>query len=73
MMRKAVLLHLICVLLGVFLVNGEDPYKYYTWTVTYGTISPLGVPQQVGNVAIFVVFLNVRKFSCFSEGLMLDL
>eukprot|EP00261_Vitis_vinifera_P004634 XP_002270831.1 PREDICTED: L-ascorbate oxidase homolog [Vitis vinifera] len=47
MMRKAVLLHLICVLLGVFLVNGEDPYKYYTWTVTYGTISPLGVPQQV--------------------------
>ncbi|KAL6337912.1 hypothetical protein AAG906_002378 [Vitis piasezkii] len=46
-MRKAVLLHLICVLLGVFLVNGEDPYKYYTWTVTYGTISPLGVPQQV--------------------------
>ncbi|KAL6312766.1 hypothetical protein AAG906_020607 [Vitis piasezkii] len=46
-MRKAVLLHLICVLLGVFLVNGEDPYKYYTWTVTYGTISPLGVPNRL--------------------------
>jgi len=28
-------------------VRGEDPYKYYTWNVTYGTISPLGVPQQV--------------------------
>ncbi|KAH0458100.1 hypothetical protein IEQ34_013415 [Dendrobium chrysotoxum] len=25
----------------------EDPYRYFTWTVTYGTASPLGVPQQV--------------------------
>ncbi|KAL6222527.1 hypothetical protein ACLB2K_005919 [Fragaria x ananassa] len=25
----------------------KDPYRYFTWTVTYGTISPLGVPQQV--------------------------
>ncbi|CAN8251372.1 unnamed protein product [Cochlearia groenlandica] len=28
-------------------VKGESPYKFYTWTVTYGIISPLGVPQQV--------------------------
>ncbi|WZZ72866.1 L-ascorbate oxidase homolog isoform X1 [Brassica napus] len=28
-------------------VKGESPYKFYTWTVTYGVISPLGVPQQV--------------------------
>jgi len=27
-------------------INGEDPYLYFTWNVTYGTISPLGVPQQ---------------------------
>ncbi|CAJ1847841.1 unnamed protein product [Sphenostylis stenocarpa] len=27
-------------------VQGEDPYVYYTWNVTYGTIAPLGVPQQ---------------------------
>ncbi|XP_061360614.1 L-ascorbate oxidase homolog [Gastrolobium bilobum] len=27
-------------------VRGEDPYVYYTWNVTYGTISPLGIPQQ---------------------------
>ncbi|XP_047313602.1 L-ascorbate oxidase homolog [Impatiens glandulifera] len=27
-------------------VNAEDPYLFYTWTVTYGTISPLGIPQQ---------------------------
>uniref|UniRef100_A0A0D3C1I4 Plastocyanin-like domain-containing protein n=1 Tax=Brassica oleracea var. oleracea TaxID=109376 RepID=A0A0D3C1I4_BRAOL len=25
----------------------EDPYRFFTWTVTYGTRSPLGVPQQV--------------------------
>ncbi|KAK9948791.1 hypothetical protein M0R45_004353 [Rubus argutus] len=28
------------------IVNAEDPYRYYTWTVTYGPVSPLGVPQQ---------------------------
>ena len=27
-------------------VVAEDPYIYYTWNVTYGTISPLGIPQQ---------------------------
>lgn len=34
-------------LLSVSLVTADDPYRFYTWTVTYGTISPLGVPQQV--------------------------
>ncbi|GLJ13828.1 hypothetical protein SUGI_0220870 [Cryptomeria japonica] len=24
----------------------EDPYKFFTWNITYGTIWPLGVPQQ---------------------------
>ncbi|XP_060215411.1 L-ascorbate oxidase homolog [Lycium barbarum] len=28
-------------------VHGEDPYLTFEWNVTYGTISPLGVPQQV--------------------------
>ncbi|KAL2528504.1 SKU5 similar 17 [Forsythia ovata] len=28
-------------------VKAEDAYRFYTWTVTYGTASPLGVPQQV--------------------------
>ncbi|KAK1301175.1 hypothetical protein QJS10_CPB13g00192 [Acorus calamus] len=26
--------------------GAEDPYKFFTWTITYGTISPIGVPQQ---------------------------
>ncbi|KAF9610860.1 hypothetical protein IFM89_025322 [Coptis chinensis] len=32
--------------LSVLVVEAEDPYRYFTWTVTYGPISPLGVPQQ---------------------------
>jgi hypothetical protein len=29
------------------LVGADDPYRYFTWTVTYGPISPLGTAQQV--------------------------
>ncbi|KAK7252848.1 hypothetical protein RIF29_37090 [Crotalaria pallida] len=48
-MRNTSLLHLfLCFVIGlVSLVQAEDAYKFYTWTVTYGTISPLGTPQQV--------------------------
>ncbi|KAL3638998.1 hypothetical protein CASFOL_016905 [Castilleja foliolosa] len=28
------------------IVAAENPYRYYNWNVTYGTIYPLGVPQQ---------------------------
>ncbi|THG03283.1 hypothetical protein TEA_028380 [Camellia sinensis var. sinensis] len=34
-------------LLSVSIVKAEDAYRYFTWTVTYGTASPLGVAQQV--------------------------
>ncbi|KAK9267200.1 hypothetical protein L1049_009620 [Liquidambar formosana] len=37
------------VVLGLVLVhgvNGEDPYRFFTWKVTYGDIYPLGVKQQ---------------------------
>ncbi|PIA36730.1 hypothetical protein AQUCO_03300145v1 [Aquilegia coerulea] len=27
-------------------VNAEDPYRFFTWNVTYGDIYPLGVKQQ---------------------------
>ncbi|PKI78431.1 hypothetical protein CRG98_001177 [Punica granatum] len=49
-MGKPELLRLILGALAVScvsLVVADDPYRFYTWTVTYGTISPLGVPQQV--------------------------
>lgn len=62
MVNKAVLLHLICeiiflVLLGSnVVVKADDPYRYYTWTVSYGTLSPLGVPQQVCNFGYLFIF-----------------
>lgn len=28
-------------------VSGGDPYRFYTWKVTYGDVYPLGVKQQV--------------------------
>ncbi|KAL6141622.1 hypothetical protein ACLB2K_059910 [Fragaria x ananassa] len=38
---------LLCLLVGtIAAVHGEDPYLFFTWNVTHGTISPLGVPQQ---------------------------
>ncbi|KAL1077570.1 hypothetical protein V6Z11_D10G104400 [Gossypium hirsutum] len=49
-MGKAVMLQWVIgllALLGVSQVDAEDPYFYYTWTVTYGTRSILRVPQQV--------------------------
>ncbi|KAK2372741.1 L-ascorbate oxidase protein [Trifolium repens] len=48
--RNTSLLSLLCLVLAflsVSLVQSEDAYKFYTWTVTYGTLSPLGTPQQV--------------------------
>lgn len=33
--------------LSAALVRAEDPYHFFEWHVTYGTIAPLGIPQQV--------------------------
>ncbi|TKY47852.1 L-ascorbate oxidase-like [Spatholobus suberectus] len=41
---RVMLALMLCLLAAA--VRGEDPYVYYTWNVSYGTISPLGVPQQ---------------------------
>ncbi|KAJ8770708.1 hypothetical protein K2173_021355 [Erythroxylum novogranatense] len=48
--KVAIFLCLVCGVLAALTVNvanADDPYRFYTWTVTYGFISPLGVPQQV--------------------------
>ncbi|PSS21786.1 L-ascorbate oxidase [Actinidia chinensis var. chinensis] len=38
----------LCSILYVFvsIVDAEDPYRFFTWNVTYGNIYPLGVRQQ---------------------------
>ncbi|XP_047150485.1 L-ascorbate oxidase homolog [Vigna umbellata] len=39
---------LVCLLAGVvFPTRAEDPYLYFTWNITYGTLAPAVVPQQV--------------------------
>ncbi|KAK8687765.1 hypothetical protein V6N13_086562 [Hibiscus sabdariffa] len=77
-MGKSVILHLVfgvLAVLGVSLVNAEDPYLFFTWTVTYGTRSILGVPQQAlqqsldtGNPLPFPdgVLINGQTQSTFS-------
>lgn len=37
---------LLLFLLASAFAMADDPYRYFTWTVTYGTITPLGLPQQ---------------------------
>ncbi|KAJ8561314.1 hypothetical protein K7X08_027504 [Anisodus acutangulus] len=44
-LKQAVALLLVA-LLVVNTVVAESPYRFFEWNVTYGTISPLGVPQQ---------------------------
>ncbi|KAK6128918.1 hypothetical protein DH2020_037357 [Rehmannia glutinosa] len=48
-MGRAFLVYFLAILAfwSVSVVKAEDAYKYYTWTVTYGTASPLGPSQQV--------------------------
>ncbi|XP_072950958.1 L-ascorbate oxidase homolog [Typha angustifolia] len=42
------LLPLLVAVVAVFTVSvvGDNPYRFFTWTVTYGDIWPLGVKQQ---------------------------
>lgn len=45
-MGSVAIVLLLCLSVGAAVVWAEDPYIFFTWNVTYGTISPLGVPQQ---------------------------
>ncbi|XP_031123410.1 L-ascorbate oxidase homolog [Ipomoea triloba] len=36
----------VVLLLCLSVIRAEDPYLFFTWKVTYGTMSPMGVPQQ---------------------------
>ncbi|GLT52650.1 hypothetical protein SLA2020_259780 [Shorea laevis] len=37
---------IVVILVLVHGVNGDNPYRFFTWKVTYGDIYPLGVKQQ---------------------------
>lgn len=66
--------------LNVSVVKSEDNYKYFTWTVTYGTASPLGLPQQVRRellnysiVYIYICYVWLRFQSSFPYPLQVIL
>ncbi|RYR62617.1 hypothetical protein Ahy_A04g020328 isoform B [Arachis hypogaea] len=44
MARAAISVVMLCLFAAT--VIAEDPYVYYTWNVSYGTISPFGAPKQ---------------------------
>jgi hypothetical protein len=51
-------------------VIAEDRYQFFTWEITYGTIFPLGVPQEVGLFYFFPChlkchFFKIKKMSFF--------
>ncbi|GMJ15582.1 SKU5 similar 14 [Hibiscus trionum] len=49
MASEVILKLVVCFVVGALTrcVRSEDPYLFFTWNVTYGTVAPLGVPQQV--------------------------
>jgi hypothetical protein len=56
-------------LLGVLplLAAGEDPYRFFTWTVTSGDIYPLGVKQKVGPPTR-TLLLGADSISVFADA-----
>lgn len=55
-------LFLVTILLLFFTsVKCEDPYRFFTWKITYGDIYPLGVKQQVTAVFFLSFFLCNNK------------
>ncbi|KAL9272577.1 L-ascorbate oxidase-like protein [Drosera capensis] len=45
--NKTMIVSSLLISMLVMVAQAEDPYLFFTWNVTYGTHSPLGVPQQV--------------------------
>ncbi|GAB2218453.1 hypothetical protein Drorol1_Dr00001676 [Drosera rotundifolia] len=45
--NKTMIVSSLLISMLVMVAQAEDPYLFFTWNVTYGTLSPLDVPQQV--------------------------
>lgn len=64
LLNHHLLLGALTLLSSLVIVKGESPYKFYTWTVTYGIISPLGVPQQVQTTTTVSIYGNSVSHFC---------
>lgn len=56
MLLKKMIVVFLASLLLVLNTVAESPSRFFEWNVTYGTISPLGVPQQVSFFNFRVIF-----------------
>ena len=45
------------------LAGADDPYRYFTWTVTYGPISPLGTTQQVWVSVSLPILVSILEYT----------
>ncbi|KAK4477490.1 hypothetical protein RD792_016716 [Penstemon davidsonii] len=73
-MGRAILVYLVAFVAiwsNVSKVRAEDAYKYYTWTLTYGTASPLGPSQQI--ILINGQFPGPTLDSVTNENIILNL
>lgn len=50
------------------IVGAEDPYRFFTWNVTYGDIYPLGVRQQVRFITLVWIYSFEFCFVFRSNG-----
>ncbi|KAG6416487.1 hypothetical protein SASPL_123917 [Salvia splendens] len=70
----------LALLLALHAANADNPYRYYTWKITYGDIYPLGVKQQAHLSSSFslciCVFLGFfLKFfwgECVLQGILIN-
>ncbi|XVE48788.1 hypothetical protein DITRI_Ditri01bG0030900 [Diplodiscus trichospermus] len=55
---------------AVIVVQAEDPYRFFTWNVTYGDIFPLGVRQQ--GILINGQFPGPDVYSVTNDNLIIN-
>ncbi|KAK1406465.1 hypothetical protein QVD17_41765 [Tagetes erecta] len=60
-----------CVVLCLIaIVNAEDPYRFFTWNVTYGDIYPMGIRQQ--GILINGQFPGPEIYSVTNDNLIIN-
>lgn len=65
-MRGSCKISIVLLLVLINGVFGDNPYRFFTWKITYGDIYPLGVKQQVCSFNCFFFFFSLSWFFTFS-------
>ncbi|GAV78845.1 Cu-oxidase domain-containing protein/Cu-oxidase_2 domain-containing protein/Cu-oxidase_3 domain-containing protein [Cephalotus follicularis] len=70
MLRGAIVWHLCSIFMILANVGADDPYRFFTWNVTYGDIYPLGVRQR--GILINGQFPGPDIFSVTNDNLIIN-